>query len=134
MDMRLVRSTGNGTTEGKLAFLMRAAGIKGYRRHARDVAGRPDFWFPGQGVAVFTDGCFWHGCQPHFRIPRRNPGFWIEKVMRNAARDVEVNRQLAMAGVIVIRVWEHDLRDESAQQAVADHLRWTLERGHHGRD
>lgn len=83
------------------------AGLR-YRLNRRVAGTRPDLVFPGAMVAVFVDGCFWHGCPRHPR-PRRNAEFWHRKVMRNQARDERDARALAHAGWVVIRVWECDL-------------------------
>ena len=76
---------------------------------------RPDVVFTRWQVAVFVDGCFWHGCPEHGRRPRTNAGYWSAKVEVNQARDVEQTRALEEAGWRVLRVWEH----ESAATAAA---------------
>jgi len=103
--MARIRSHGNRATELRLAALMREHGITGWRRRAR-VFGRPDFVFRAAKVAVFVDGCFWHGCPRHGTMPRCNRAFWKAKLTRNAARDREVTRTLRKAGWRVVRVWE----------------------------
>ena len=108
--MSLIRSTGNKATELKLMALMRERGIKGWRRHLQLRAGqvtvRPDFVFRAQRVAAFVDGCFWHGCPRHGRMPKDNREFWETKIARNMARDRKVSRGLRSAGWSVLRVWE----------------------------
>ena len=69
--MAAIRSKGNKDTELKLAAILRAHGIKGWRRH-RPLPGKPDFIFPKHRLAVFVDGCFWHGCRWHCRMPQDN--------------------------------------------------------------
>jgi DNA mismatch endonuclease (patch repair protein) len=59
-------------------------------------------------VAVFVDGCFWHGCPKHQTIPKANPDYWIPKLKRNKARDREVDDVLRASGWTVVRIWEHD--------------------------
>lgn len=66
--MAAVRSTGNRTTELRLASILRANGITGWRRH-QPLPGKPDFVFRRERLAVFADGCFWHGCPRHLRMP-----------------------------------------------------------------
>ena len=107
--MGRIRGKGNRTTEGRLAALLRAEGIIGWRRH-RPLPGRPDFAFPKLRVAIFVDGCFWHGCPRHGTLPRTNARFWREKIARNRERDREVNRELRHRGWRVVRIWEHELR------------------------
>jgi DNA mismatch endonuclease, patch repair protein len=103
--MSAVRSTGNRTTEQALASLLRKHGLRGWRRHL-PLPGRPDFAWPKERVAVFVDGCFWHGCPRCYRAPRHNARFWKEKVEANRRRDVRVARQLRRQGWSVLRVWE----------------------------
>ncbi|WP_406057548.1 very short patch repair endonuclease [Kribbella sp. NBC_00889] len=67
-----------------------------------------DLVFPTERVAVFLDGCFWHGCPLHHTKAKENAQFWAEKVRRNRERDEQTNELLARAGWLVIRVWEHD--------------------------
>jgi DNA mismatch endonuclease (patch repair protein) len=88
--------------------LLRAQGITGWRRHV-DMRGRPDFVFRRERVAVFVDGCFWHGCPKCFRMPETNREYWERKIGRNVARDVRAARELRREGWRVVRVWEHSL-------------------------
>lgn len=73
-----------------------------------------DLVFPGAKVAVFVDGCFWHGCPSHHRPAKRNSEFWAAKIEGNIARDADTNRQLALAGWRVVRVWEHEDAEAAA--------------------
>jgi DNA mismatch endonuclease (patch repair protein) len=107
--MRAVRSCGNKSTEQVLVRFFRAHGVTGWRRHAA-LAGRPDFVFPKLKLAIFVDGCFWHGCSAHCRMPRTNRSYWRGKITGNRKRDASVSRELRRAGWRVIRVWEHELR------------------------
>lgn len=106
--MAAIRSRGNKDTELKLAAIFRASGITGWRRH-QSVIGRPDFVFRKHRLALFVDGCFWHGCPKHGRQPSSNSGYWTPKLARNKARDHAVSAALRKAGWNVIRAWEHDL-------------------------
>lgn len=104
--MSRVRSSGNRTTEVELALLLRKAHLKGWRRHL-PLPGSPDFAWPSQRVAVFVDGCFWHGHECGKNIhPRKNREVWRKKIERNRKRDRRVSRQLRERGWIVIRIWE----------------------------
>ena len=111
--MSRIRSRGNRGTELRLIALMRAHGITGWRRNAA-LFGKPDFVFRAARLAVFVDGCFWHGCPRHATMPRSNRAFWKAKLTRNAARDREVTRALRKAGWRVLRVWECALRMKRA--------------------
>jgi DNA mismatch endonuclease (patch repair protein) len=106
--MTSVRSRGNTTTELPFAKLLWAAGLRGYRKHWR-VAGKPDFAWPGRKIAVFIDGCFWHGCTRCKYLPRTNTAFWDNKIQANRKRDRRVAVQLRRAGWIVIRIRECDV-------------------------
>ena len=106
--MGRIRGKGNRTTEVRLAAIFRAHGITGWRRQY-PLPGRPDFAFPARRLAVFVDGCFWHGCPRHGTSPKGNARFWREKIARNRERDREVNRELRRRGWRVLRIWEHGL-------------------------
>jgi len=103
--MAAIRGSGNAATELRMMALLRAHGITGWRRKAQ-VFGKPDFVFRAARVAVFVDGCFWHGCPRHATQPRTRAAFWTAKFARNKARDREVTRTLRRAGWTVLRVWE----------------------------
>ncbi|GDX12105.1 hypothetical protein LBMAG57_38770 [Verrucomicrobiota bacterium] len=91
--MARVRGRGNKSTEENLARLFRKAGITGWRRHLC-LLGTPDFAFPKLRLAVFVDGCFWHGCPKHATKPKNNADFWRKKLAANKARDRLVTRTL----------------------------------------
>jgi len=111
--MRAVRGRGNKVTELALARLFRKHRVRGWRRRA-DVFGKPDFLFPAQKVAVFIDGCFWHGCPKHLRMPASNAEYWTSKINRNKQRDLLVSRTLKRKGWHVLRIWEHEIRNAEA--------------------
>jgi DNA mismatch endonuclease (patch repair protein) len=78
---------------------------------------RPDFVFPKLRLAVFVDGCFWHACPLHATQPRNHAAFWRKKLAANQARDRRVNRALRRAGWRVLRIWEHELRQNRKRKA-----------------
>ncbi len=108
--MSLIRSKGNKATEVRLARILRQAGITGWRRQGR-ILGNPDFVFPKARLAVFVDGCFWHGCRWHCRKPKSRAEFWNPKIDRNRQRDRVVGTLLRLRGWRVLRIWEHSLSD-----------------------
>ncbi len=116
--MSSVRSTGNRSTELALGRIMWAAGLRGYRKHWH-VDGRPDFAWPSAKVAVFVDGCFWHGCRRCKELPRSNAKFWGDKIEANRRRDRRVTRTLRRAGWAVVRVKECELRRHTTLQRIA---------------
>ena len=96
------------STELRLVSLLRAAQIKGWRRH-QNLPGKPDLIFRSCKLAVFVDGCFWHGCPHCARVPRENTRYWGPKLARNVERDKQVSGLLRSTGWHVIRIWEHQL-------------------------
>lgn len=104
-NMAAIRSVGNNTTELRLAAALRFFGLSGWRRHL-PLPGKPDFAWRKERVAVFVDGCFWHGCPRCYRAPRHNAEFWKAKVEGNRRRDRRADRQLRAMGWKVIRIWE----------------------------
>ena len=122
--MSLIRSRGNKATEVAFMKLLRHHKISGWRRHiplrlkhaGTAVDGRrrsfvkPDFVFRGPRVAVFIDGCFWHGCPLHGTKPTGNAEFWHEKLAENRARDRFVTTMLRRRKWAVFRIWEHQLK------------------------
>lgn len=116
--MSRVRGKGNAATELRLVRIFRAHRITGWRRHTKTF-GSPDFIFPKLKLAVFVDGCFWHGCPEHGSMPKTNAAFWEAKITRNRERDTEVNRELKRRGWRVLRLWEHDLRKKRETSTVS---------------
>src|SRR5436305_1411808 len=106
--MSRIRSRENKNTEVALVRLFRKQAITGWRRRTR-VFGRPDFVFRKQRVAIFVDGCFWHGCRKHRSVPTSNVAFWRRKLTRNKNRDRLVRKTLRKDGWKVLRIWQHEL-------------------------
>ena len=90
-----------------LRYRVNVRPIKAVRRTA-------DVVFTRRKVAVFLDGCFWHGCPEHYRAPAANGDYWSGKLARNTGRDAQVDRLLAEAGWVVVRVWEHEHPEDAA--------------------
>jgi DNA mismatch endonuclease (patch repair protein) len=109
--MAAVKSRGNRSTEARLVKLLRRHGLKGWRRHCR-VDGTPDFCWAAAKVALFVDGCFWHGCPRCYAVPKSNARFWTAKVVGNRRRDRRVSARLRRKGWAVIRVWECSLKED----------------------
>jgi DNA mismatch endonuclease (patch repair protein) len=123
--MARFRSRRNKATELAFVRLLRRHRLIGWRRHHRlwlDLAsGRnsdervprycePDFVFAKEKVAVMVDGCFWHGCPRHCRLPKTNSQYWVRKITQNKERDLIVAAVLKRTGWRVVRVWEHDVK------------------------
>lgn len=110
-NMAAIRGRGNKTTERRLRLALVRAGIRGWSLGNEDLPGKPDLCFRAAGVAVFLDGCFWHGCPKCGRYPKTNSRFWRAKIERNRQRDLAASRALRRQGLKVLRFWEHDLRN-----------------------
>lgn len=94
------------------------AGLR-FRKHVRPVRALrcvADAVFPTERVALFVDGCFWHGCPEHGHTPRRNSSYWRAKLDKNIVRDQRNDVLLAQAGWLVVRAWEHDEPTEVARR------------------
>lgn len=106
--------------------LRRALHSRGWRYFVdRTIEGtrcRPDLSFPRLRVAVFVDGCFWHYCEEHAQLPRRNGDYWLDKLLGNRRRDVTTTSRLERAGWSVVRVWEHEPLREAAGKVEAELL------------
>jgi DNA mismatch endonuclease (patch repair protein) len=100
-----VRSRGNRTTELQMEALLKGIGLKGYRKQWH-VDGTPDFAWPRLKVALFVDGCFWHGCTNCKKPPASNIEYWKDKIRSNRQRDCRVNRKLRRRRWSVLRVRE----------------------------
>ncbi len=110
--MRAIRGKGNRSTEGQLRYRLVSAGFAGWCLHDEKVAGKPDFAFQREKVAVFVDGCFWHGCRTCRTIPKTNRDFWVRKIRDNRKRDQEVATFLRRGGWKSLRFWEHEVRGD----------------------
>lgn len=106
--MAQVRASGNKSTEQKFIKLLKKESLKGWRRNYT-IAGKPDIVFPKIKIAIFLDGCFWHGHPKLCRIPQSNREYWIKKIERNKERDKEVTTILKKKSWKVLRIWECDI-------------------------
>lgn len=110
--MRSVRSRKNKSTELRLIEIFNKNGIKGWRRNY-PVKGHPDFVFQEKKVAVFVDGCFWHGHDCRNTRPSDNQAYWQRKRERNIRHDLEVTALFESRGWIVLRIWECELKKKN---------------------
>jgi len=104
--MARIKSTGT-RPERVLRKALWRAGLR-FRLQSR-LPGKPDLAFPGARIAVFVDGCFWHRCPLHGRLPKSNLAYWKPKLARNLARDWQVNAALLDLGWMPLRIWEHEI-------------------------
>ncbi len=108
--MSAIRGKGNRTTEWRLRSRLVRSGIKGWQVSTSSLTGSPDFAFSRAHLAVFVDGCFWHGCNRCRSIPTSNRNFWLKKIRSNRRRDTRVTNSLRAQGWSVLRFWEHDVK------------------------
>lgn len=123
-------NTGRTTEpEQRLRSMLHALGLR-FRINARperSLRCAADLVFRSSRVCVFVDGCYWHGCSEHFAVPKRNSAWWAEKIDDNRKRDVRRTTELEDRGWLVVRLWEHELV-ENTVKAVASHLARTVRR------
>lgn len=121
--MRAVKSR-NTAPERKLRAMLAGMKLSGWRQHDEQVLGKPDVTFPKLKIAVFVDGCFWHGCPICKRpLPQQNRDYWGKKIARNVARDAKYNDELATKGWVVIRIWSHEFKKGVDRKSIRDLIR-----------
>jgi DNA mismatch endonuclease (patch repair protein) len=109
--MRAVGSTGTGL-ERRLWSTLAGMRVRGWRKNVKTVVGKPDVVFEERLVALFVDGCFWHGCPDCRRpLPVTNREYWERKIRRNVERSLENDRLLEEQGWTVVRIWEHEMSE-----------------------
>lgn len=107
--MSRVKSKNNKSTELGFISIIKEKNIIGWRRNY-PLIGKPDFVFPKQRIAIFIDGCFWHKCPKHCRMPSSNKEYWNQKIEKNRVRDIKTTKLLKEKGWFVIRIWEHEIK------------------------
>jgi DNA mismatch endonuclease Vsr len=115
--MRRVRGK-NTSIEIQFRKALWAAGLRGYRVNLRKLPGNPDVVFGPAKVAIFIDGCYWHGCPKHCRMPSSNREYWETKIGRNIQRDKTNRAALRKAGWRVLRFWEHEIKKSPERAAL----------------
>jgi DNA mismatch endonuclease (patch repair protein) len=124
-NMAAIKSRGNKSTEVRVLGILREIKAVGWRRHL-PLHGRPDFAFPRLKLAIFVNGCFWHGCPKCYVRPKTNAVYWVLKVGRNIARDRRSSRLLRADGWSVMHIWEHSLKGDTS--TVKDRILRTIEK------
>jgi DNA mismatch endonuclease (patch repair protein) len=128
--MRAVK--GKGTTpERRLFAMLVGMGLKGWRKNAGDIIGKPDVAFRNEQVAIFVDGCFWHGCPYCQRklMPETNRPYWERKINRNIELAKSNNQKLLENQWVVIRIWEHELKTPTDRARIRNEIRQALNSG-----
>jgi DNA mismatch endonuclease (patch repair protein) len=108
--MARVRRSGTAP-EVTLRSALHSVGYRYRINGGSGLPGTPDIVLRQLRLAIFVDGCFWHGCPCHGTVPKTNTDFWTAKILRNQSRDKQVDQSLKQLGWRVLRVWEHDVRD-----------------------
>lgn len=129
-NMQAIRSR-DTKPEQQIRRLVHAEGLR-YRVSARPLTGlrrTADMVFRPTKVAVFIDGCYWHGCPEHYVPPKTNSGYWSEKVLRNVGRDRDTDKRLSEAGWLVLRFWEHEASEVCANEIATVVRRRRADRG-----
>lgn len=119
--MKKVRSKKNKSTELKLIEIFKENNIHGWRRNYK-VKGHPDFVFLDKRIAIFVDGCFWHGHDCRNTRPKDNEDYWTKKRERNMKHDKEITEYFENRGWTVVRIWECELSKKSTSTKVKDFI------------
>jgi len=104
--MRGIRTRRTGV-ELRARRVLRQSGVK-FRGNVKSLPGSPDLVIPELSLAIFVNGCFWHGCPRCFKAPKHNRAWWVKKIANNKRRDRRVARALRSRGYSVMNLWEHD--------------------------
>ncbi|MCJ1696094.1 very short patch repair endonuclease [Rathayibacter caricis] len=128
---RSMRANRSRDTKPELALrkILHSRGLRYRVDHApiHGVRRRADVVFTRLRIAVFVDGCFWHGCPEHATVPKSNADYWVPKLQRNIERDRETDAVLMSQGWSVLRIWEHVPSAEAADRVAAEAVRRRLE-------
>jgi len=119
---------GKGTKLEKRLFAMLAGmRVRGWKRNISSIEGKPDVVFLCEKVAIFVDGCFWHGCPICKRkLPETNKEYWERKIKRNIELAKTHNQTLSDDGWTVIRIWEHEIKDKKTMRTIRTTIRAAL--------
>lgn len=108
--------------EKKVRSLLWENGVR-YNVHPKGNFGNPDLLIRKSRTVIFIDSCFWHGCPLHFRTPKTNEDYWREKISKNMARDQLVNEHYEMEDWRVVRIWEHDLKNQEKIVSIINEIK-----------
>ena len=123
--MRSIKAKKNKSTELALIKVFREQGVTGWRR-GYPVKGRPDFVFIKKRIAVFVDGCFWHGHDCRNTCQKENKAFWEKKIGGNIARDKVVTEMFESRDWTVVRIWECELKMKKRDELITK-LKWLFQ-------
>lgn len=101
--------------------------LKGWKKNAAELIGKPDVIFEKERLTIFIDGCFWHGCPRCCKkLPQTNRLYWSRKINRNVAFAKSANRRLREDGWLVIRIWEHEIRNPRSMKKIKIKIKQAL--------
>jgi len=103
--------------------------LKGWKLNYKDLPGKPDFYFTNHKLAIFVDGCFWHGCPQCGHIPKTRTSFWNAKISRNIERDKLINENYKNLKIKIIRIWEHEIKNKIDLQKIIAYISKLLIKG-----
>jgi DNA mismatch endonuclease, patch repair protein len=109
LTMAAISGKHNKSTELRLRMALVAAGVTSWKMHATELPGKPDFYFKKAKLAIYVDGCYWHGCPKCGHIPKTRAAFWKAKIKRNKVRDKMNVLKLKKLSINCLRIWEHEL-------------------------
>ncbi|WP_037991797.1 very short patch repair endonuclease [Teredinibacter turnerae] len=93
-------------------ILRKALWSMGHRYRIKNkLPGKPDLVYPSLKVVIFVDGCFWHKCPKHYQPPKTHQIFWENKINANVERDKKNDMLLTTKGWIIVRIWEHEIKE-----------------------
>lgn len=116
--MRSVKTKNTGL-ERSVASMLAGMHLRGWRKHVKELPGKPDIVFEAERVAIFVDGCFWHRCRICNRpLPKTNVDYWVRKINNNVRRASDADEKLTHDGWRVVRIWEHELKNETFRSEV----------------
>lgn len=113
--MKASKPKGNKSTELKLIHLFKQLSLRGWRRNYKISGSTPDFVFPKNRIAVYADGCFWHGHNCRNLTPKQNSEYWQKKIENNRIRDKQIDERLERKGWKVIRIWECEIKEQNKE-------------------
>lgn len=126
--MSSIRGKNNRSTEICLKMAFVRSGLKGWKLHSKNLPGTPDFYFHNAMLAVFVDGCYWHGCPKCGHIPKTRSEFWEAKINRTKQRDRKKRSELRKIGIFTLGIWEHELKDSSGINKVVKKIKRRIQK------
>ncbi len=124
--MSAIKGKNNKSTELRLKMALVRNKISGFELHAKRYPGNPDIFFEAKKLAIYVDGCFWHGCPKCGHIPKTRTEFWQAKINRNKERDKVNRKKMQELGIKTITVWEHELKKGHDLNTVVEKIKKKL--------